>query len=172
MRKIYKIAGVMLVTGVLMAGIGSGVAFAEYSTFEYGGESTLEGSEYFTKTLEYKIPPKESCEMLNIVINGGPYAIVEDSSISKDMVQFEISYLADDRNVKPRLEEYTGEDVKYIYLSCDYRYNTFRDIMRVKDPVLSDLKNHKISNYQLDRIEVIEIHVNPEADFGIEVNYY
>ena len=55
MRKIYKIVGSMLVIGVLIAGIGSGVAFAEYSAFEYGGETVLEGSERFTKTLKYKV---------------------------------------------------------------------------------------------------------------------
>ena len=55
MRKIYKIVGSMLVIGVLIAGIGSGVAFAEYSAFEYGGETVLEGIERFTKTLKYKV---------------------------------------------------------------------------------------------------------------------
>jgi len=60
MRKIYKIIGGMLITGTLVAGIGSGVAFAEYSTFEYGGETVLEGSRRFSKNLEYKIPAKNT----------------------------------------------------------------------------------------------------------------
>lgn len=58
MRKIYKIIGGMLIIGTLVAGIGSGVAFAEYSTFEYGGETLLEGSSRFSKTLEYRVPAK------------------------------------------------------------------------------------------------------------------
>lgn len=55
MRKIYKIAGGLLMAGVLIAGIGIGVAFAEYSAFEYSGSKILEGSKYVTKTVSYKV---------------------------------------------------------------------------------------------------------------------
>lgn len=44
------------------------------------------------------------------------------------------------------------------------------DIMRAKDLILSDLKNHKISDYQVDRVEKIEISINPKADFTMNIN--
>lgn len=218
MRKIYKIAGIMLVAGVLVMGIGSGVAFAEYSAFEYGGEAVLEGSERFTKTLQYKVDKetrivnekqmqktteasleeeqtdkmvdkngqqkeKEDSEdtpenelkekkRLNIRIYS-PHTIVYDSSVSKDMVQFTISYLSDNQDVKPEIIVENSEETKEsIYLDCDFCYNDFRDLMRVKDPILADLKNHRISDYQLDRIEMVEVRVNPEAEFDMHINEY
>lgn len=218
MRKIYKIAGIMLVAGVLVMGIGSGVAFAEYSAFEYGGEAVLEGSERFTKTLQYKVDKetrivnekqmqktteasleeeqtdkmvdkngqqkeKEDSEdtpenelkekkRLNIRIYS-PHTIVYDSSVSKDMVQFTISYLSDNQDVKPEIIVENSEETKEsIYLDCDFCYNDFRDLMRVKDPILADLKNHRIRDYQLDRIEMVEVRVNPEAEFDMHINEY
>ena len=218
MRKIYRIAGIMLVAGVLVMGIGSGVAFAEYSAFEYGGEAVLEGSERFTKTVQYKVDKetrivnekqmekttevsleeeqtdkmvdengqqkeKEASEdtpenelkekkRLNIRIYS-PHTIVYDSSVSKDMVQFTISYLSDNQDVKPEIiVENSEETQESIYLECDFRYNDFRDLMRVKDPILADLKNHRISDYQLDRIEMVEVRINPEAEFDMHINEY
>lgn len=193
MRKIYKIIGGMLITGTLVAGIGSGVAFAEYSTFEYGGETVLEGSRRFSKTLEYKIPAKntataqtekteeteeagdaasEQKQVLNICANYH-YTVAEDSSVPENTVRFTVSYLTDETNVEPEIIENGSEEAdgeRYIYLDCDYEYNDFRDIMRAKDLILSDLKNHKISDYQMDRVEEIEISINPEAAFTMNIN--
>lgn len=211
MRKIYKIAGIMLVAGVLVMGIGSGVAFAEYSAFEYGGEAVLEGSEHFKKTVQYKVPSnketafenkeqkEETTEVtyeeaedsktvdengrqkeneamkekkkLNVVIPYlAPQTIVKDSSVPKDTVRFTISYLSDNQDVEPEIiVEDSGEAQEVICLEYDFQYNDFRDLMRVKDPILSDLKNHRIRDYQLDRVESVEIQVNPEAEFDMHI---
>lgn len=191
MRKIYKIIGGMLIIGTLVAGIGSGVAFAEYSTFEYGGETLLEGSSRFSKTLEYRVPAKnidtaqteepaeagdmasEQKQVLNISTDYYLYAVTEDSSIPKNTVRFTVSYLTDETDVKPEVIENGSEETngeRYIYLDCDYEYNDLHDIMRAKDLILSDLKNHKISDYQVDRVEKIEISINPKADFTMNIN--
>ncbi len=191
MRKIYKIIGGMLIIGTLVAGIGSGVAFAEYSTFEYGGETLLEGSSRFSKTLEYRVPAKnidtaqteepaeagdmasEQKEVLNISTDSYLYAVTEDSSVPKNTVRFTVSYLTDETDVKPEVIENGSEETngeRYIYLDCDYEYNDLHDIMRAKDLILSDLKNHKISDYQVDRVEKIEISINPKADFTMNIN--
>lgn len=191
MRKIYKIIGGMLIIGTLVAGIGSGVAFAEYSTFEYGGETLLEGSSRFSKTLEYRVPAKnidtaqteepaeagdmasEQKQVLNISTDYYLYAVTEDSSIPKNTVRFTVFYLTDETDVKPEVIENGSEETngeRYIYLDCDYEYNDLHDIMRAKDLILSDLKNHKISDYQVDRVEKIEISINPKADFTMNIN--
>ena len=193
MRRIHKIIGGMLIAGVLVAGIGSGVAFAEYSSFEYGGEIVLAGSERFTKTLEYKV--SEEIDVLDIMADY--HAVVEeDASVPKDKVQIMISYLTDDKEVIPEIVQNQNEDFEEtseeifesmgaapeavqsksgnsektyesIYVNCNYQYNDFRDMIRVKDLILSDLKNHRISDYQLDKVEKISIHINPKADFTI-----
>lgn len=201
MRRIYKVIGGMLIAGVLIAGIGSGVAFAEYSSFEYGGEVVLAGSERFTKTLNYKVP--EGTEVLDITTDHHT-VVEEDTSVPKDKVVIKILYLTDDKDVTPEIiqtpdrdleesydamegeleEPYDSKDTasetvqnksgnsdktyESIYVNCDYQYNDFRDIMRAKDLILSDLKNHKVSDYHLDQVEKIEIHINPEADFTLD----
>ncbi len=212
MRKIYKIVGSMLAIGVLIAGIGSGVAFAEYSAFEYGGETVLEGSERFTKTLKYKVSVNgdtsketeeseeitevsseetereaetsntekveeykqdkaaEGKKVLGIALDHF-YTVIEDPSVPKNMVYFEISYLSDNQDVKPEIiTQYLMGTEEFIHVDCGFQYNDFRALIRAKDLILSDLKNHKISEYQIDRIESIEVQVNPEADFDLSIN--
>lgn len=180
MRKIHKIIGGMLVAGVLLAGIGSGVAFAEYSNFEYGGEKVLEDSKYITKTLTYQVPKQEDAEAkqkLYVEILEGHWrsTIEEDASVPKDIIRFEIQYLTDRKDIKPKVEERTwtnqGDKVKqYIQLDSAYSYNEIRDFMRIKDVLLEDLKAHTLSDYQMDGIKSIKILVNPEADFLLTLN--
>lgn len=178
MRNVYKIIVGMLVAGVLLAGVGSGVAFAEYSSFEYGGEQVLENSRYITKKLSYKVskPESEDAEKteLNIEMAHWYYGFstVEDTAVPKDEVRFEIQYLSDRKDITPKIVERTVVDddaLEFINLNVDYEYNDFRDVMRVKNPLLEDLKAHRICDYQMDGIKSVEIHVNPDADFILHV---
>lgn len=179
MRKIYKIIGGMLVAGVLLAGIGSGVAFAEYSNFEYGGEKVLEYSKYITKTLDYQVPKQENAEAkqkLYVEILEGRWrsTIEEDISVPKDTIRFEIQYLTDRKDIKPLVEEMVwgngNKAKKYICLECDYSYNDVRDFMRIKNVLLEDLKEHTLSDYQMDGVKSVKILINPDADFLITLN--
>lgn len=179
MRKMYKIIGGMLVAGVLIAGIGSGVAFAEYSNFEYGGEKVLENSKYITKTVNYQVPKQNDTEQkqkLYIeIMEGHMYStVVEDTSVPKDTVRFEIQYLTDRKDIKPLVEEMAWDNgnktKKYICLKCDYSYNDVRDFMRIKDVLLEDLKAHTLSDYQMDGVKSVKILINPDADFLITLN--
>ncbi|MDE6433614.1 MAG: hypothetical protein K2L07_05235 [Lachnospiraceae bacterium] len=139
MRRIYKIIGVLLISGVLLTGIGSGVAFAEYSNFEYGEESTLEGSEYFTKTVEYKVAQNKAAsedEWLDVELDYYRYTVVEDKGIPKDTICFVIHYLSDKEDVNPQIIEQGGNS---IFLATDYQYEDMRDFMRVKDMILTEI---------------------------------
>ena len=179
MRKIHKIIGGMLVAGVLIAGIGSGVAFAEYSNFEYGGEKVLENSKYITKTVNYQVPKQKDTEekqkLYIEIMEGHMYStVVEDTSVPKDTVRFEIQYLTDRKDIKPLVEEMAWDNgnkaKKYICLECDYSYNDVRDYMRIKDVLLEDLKAHTLSDYQMDGIKSVKVLINPDADFLITLN--
>lgn len=175
MRKVHRIIIGMLVAGVLILGIGSGVAFAEFSSFQYGEEVVMEGSERFTKTITYKVPVQEDKKELGIEpFEHWHYEIVEDENISKDEVQFVISYLSDHKNVKPTISEENvefDEKCAYIVVDSGYDYNELRDVMRLKDYVLNDIQNKRINSYRMDGVEKVEIHVHPEADFVVDVEY-
>lgn len=57
MRKIHVILLAVFTTGVLCGGIGTGIAFGEYSSMEYGGTVML-GEEYLvTGELMYEFDP-------------------------------------------------------------------------------------------------------------------
>lgn len=179
MRKIYKVISCMLVAGALIAGIGSGVAFAEYSNFEYGGEKVLEGSEYITKVLNYQVSnqgdTQDKQKLYIETMYGHTYStIVEDTSVPKNSVRFEIEYLTDQKDIRPEIEEVklSNDDLtkQYIRLNCAYSYNDVRDFMRIKNVLLEDIKTHTLSDYRMDGIQCIRILVNPDADFMITLN--
>lgn len=176
MRKLYKIIGGMLIGGFLITGIGSGIVFAEYSALEYGGKTVLEGSEYFSKSITYRVPEKETAGEKQLQVSTYyPCIIVEDSSVPKDEIKVTVNYLSDNQKVNPEIKENMQrgteeEPYAFIHIECDYDYDNFRDMMRVKEPLLADLKNHRISEYQLDGVENVELHINPKADFSIRIN--
>lgn len=192
MRNIYKAAAGLLVAGVLIAGVGSGVAFAEYSTFEYGGNKILEGSKYVTKTVSYQVnikgteegaSPDGQKDKGNVVYyldstqhyNARYFNIVEDASVAKDCIEADIKYLTDRDDIQPEFisEHYNGEEYpEGIYLSLDYGYDYGQDYMRImmraKDMVLEDLKKKQIGDYRYDGIEEVIIRIHPEAEFKLE----
>ena len=51
MRRIQKILAGVFFGGVLLCGIGAGVAFVEFSSFEYGGEKQIGSDVLVTEAL-------------------------------------------------------------------------------------------------------------------------
>ena len=54
MRRVIKVTTALFLSGVLLGGIGTGIALVEYSSLTYGGEHLI-GEEYLvTKNLDYE----------------------------------------------------------------------------------------------------------------------
>lgn len=185
-KKFYKVMLSLLAGGVFLSGIGCGIAFGEYSSFTYGGEAKLPGSKYITKTVDYTIEADDKTnsetsetasednaeqatteKTYTISMNMWSYNIIEDESVPKDKIRFKVKYLTDMEDVSPHITK--DDDTDFICFSSGFEYNELREIMRFKDMLLSDIKEHKISDYQFDGTEIVEIHVNPET--SIEVEY-
>ena len=101
--------------------------------------------------------------------------IEEDTSVPKDTIRFEIQYLTDRKDIKPKVQERTwtnqsNKEKKYIQLDSAYSYHEIRDFMRIKDVLLEDLKAHTLSDYQMDGVKSVKILINPDADFLITLN--
>lgn len=199
MRKNLKLVGIMLLSGVLIAGIGCGIAFAEYSSFSYGGKQVLEGSEYYTKTISYTVPieaakkaealqkeedlqEKEDNEDVETSVMEADtekprlhlsvyhgYTVEYDTSIPKDAFRVKVDYLTDDTSLTPVIIE--AGAVNYLYLDCGFEYDEFRDFMRAKDTILKDIKNGVISELQPDSVHVT-ICLHPEAEFNLTPIYH
>lgn len=181
MRKLNKWLIGGLITGILLTGIGCGVAFAEYSSFEYGGEKHLEGSEYFVKSTEYTfdIQPKygEKEKVWMHIYDNCEVIWVEDINLDKETLRLVVRYLSDDNTVIPRIEplpmsereNYSYFEEIYLVPYTHYSVNETEWYIRAKDQILEELKQRKISNYELDGVKKIEIHVNPDAYFEVIV---
>ena len=101
------------------------------------------------------------------------YSIEEDKEVPKDTIEFEITYLTDNKNMHPKVsltEEIEEPDVisEWIYLNVDHTSDELQNMMKAKDWILEDIKNHKIGSYRLGGVEEIVIHVNPEAEFELD----
>ncbi len=113
MRKLQIAFIGTFIAGVLLTGIGVGVAMVEYSSLQYGGEKLLGGGALATKVMEFQMP-----EDGGIVILGEHQrsdlkkvsGIVENPAIPEGVLQYEITYNAD--LVEPYLhfEEYVQEE--------------------------------------------------------------
>lgn len=165
----------LFMTGILITGIGCGVVFAEYSSFEFGEERILEGSEYFTRTIDYKFdlwPDRvnKAKVFLGIYEN---YEFVRNTNLEKDEIRFVVHYLSDDISVKPEIRA-TGSSIdcyENLYLDCNLRYymDDLEFLMRMKNQALSDFKQRKVSTYRSDEVEKVEIHIHPNALFEVIV---
>ena len=65
MSRQCKISIVMFCVGVLLCGIGMGIAFTEFSGLAYGGTQILGGTDMKTANLDVEFEPEE--EVWNIV---------------------------------------------------------------------------------------------------------
>ena len=114
MRKIHIILLGMFGAGVLLGGIGTGIAFGEYSNFEYGGTVLLGEEHLVTKSLDYIFSP-ETGERL--CLNYCPWGdeqkdtlIVEDELMPEGVVRYEVTYNSEE--LFPRLISWEAENTE------------------------------------------------------------
>lgn len=165
MRKIHKIMIVTFLSGVFLTGLGTGLAFTEFSSFVYAGETTVGNIDMKTESFDYTFIPDQEFK-LNIH-NFHEYRLSESNlvtsmDIPENTVRFTVTYNAN--AVKPHLN-YSEEDF-FAGLSYYYVGNDFETFMVCKDQILKELKEKKISSYETVTVEDIKILVNPaSADY-------
>ena len=151
--KVRKRLIIVFIIGFLMMGIGGGIAFAEFSSFRYGGNIQL-GGEMATVKLQQTVP--EDAEEIII----WPYGyrldriqVVEDSSLAKDEITVEVTCNTD--NIKPFMdeqedsEEEAGTEVpkKSVFVLGYTGYDSsdgVSEFFQVKDEILESINNRTI----------------------------
>lgn len=174
MRKIQMACIGVFAAGVLLTGVGFGVATAEYSSLQYGGEKLWGGNASATKVLEFSLPASEE----PVIILGFQRMdlakvsqITEDPDLQEGVVRYEITY--NDTLVEPYLyfEEYGGmgpvkEPTEYagvLKIGLDYTENEFKTFMEMKEIILQELKERRISAYRSEYVTDIRILVHPNT---------
>ena len=105
---IAKAAAGVFCAGVLLGGIGTGVAIAEYTSLEYTGEHILDEGKMKTENLDVIIVPKEGKKIRiwrNYRVDGVHYG--ED--IPMDTIRYTITYNPDMVSFWTNYEEYEEE---------------------------------------------------------------
>lgn len=105
---IVKAAVAVFCAGVLLGGIGTGVAIAEYTSLEYTGEHILGEEKMKTENLDVTVVPKEGKKIRiyrNYRVNGVRYG--ED--IPMDTIRYTVTYNPDMVSFWTNYEEYEEE---------------------------------------------------------------
>ena len=99
MRKVQKILTGVFLSGILLGGIGTGIALVEYSSLAYGGEKRIGEENLVTKELDYVFDPEK--ERINILGNYWTKSIEVDESVPTGTVRYEVTY--NEKRVEPDL---------------------------------------------------------------------
>lgn len=173
-----KILAALIIFGTVLMGIGSGVAFAEFSSFSYGGD-IAELEEKCQK--EYKV---DITECINEEHNKIFYTcyfldeieVISDDTLNNDEMVVEITYnkmLTEPVIVNNNYHDYfdNGELIRAVNIEINYNENSNNSVntmLKYKDAILKDMKNRTISNYNVELFEKVVIRVSEENVDKIE----
>lgn len=168
--KFRKYMVILILTGIFLCGLGTGIGFVEFSDLEYQGTVVLGKEDTAEKTLVWELG-KEDYHALNLrvmeAIDG--IEVVEDRKVPRDEIQIVVTY--NQGFGEPYLQEtedyeqLNGTKTEKVGLAhlwfADDRATAIRFLMQSRDQILSDLKEKKFSTYELNRIYQVKVHVNP-----------
>lgn len=171
MRKIQKLLIGIFLGGVLLSGVGTGIALAEYSSFTYAGEKRIGEENLVTRDFDHKFDP----ELGKIAVRCGWWSddaskscLEADENVPQGTIRYTITY--NDRTAQPYLiyddaSEYSDapeHDVQgFLDVGIESLGSDFALWMECKDEVLKDLKQHRIASYHTEYITDIKIKANP-----------
>lgn len=178
MNKKIIIAIGMFCTGILLGGIGTGIAIAEYSSLEYTGEHILGQENMKKETLEISVVPEEGKKIL-ISHHFYPTDVQYSEEIPVNTIRYDLTYnptmvknprLEYDEDAPEHWEDEEGNS-RYqgvVQMKSYYFGNEFDLFMKNKDQILNELKQGKIGSYQTRSIDSAVIWMNPEMKGKVE----
>ena len=178
MGRQHKIALVIFCIGVLLCGIGTGVAFTEFGALTYGGRQILGETDMQTEDFDVAFVPKEDQKTI-IVGARAAYAagigeVCTDAAVPPDTVRFHVTY--NGKRVKPfaDFEEASGEEM-FDRISFSWYWRNTEDetalMMAAKDIVLKNLKEGKIVSLDTVDVEEVTVLVNPKNEKDVSIVY-
>lgn len=160
-KLIRMVAAGVFCVGVLMGGLGSGIAFAEFSGFSYQPVETPQEA-FKTEKFIYHMPEEIDKKIGIERFYGGSFCKLEShENILKGQAEIYITYNTQICSVEFR--DYEDEDNVWLqfYLDCG---GDFENFMRVKDDFLEGLRKKELHDYQIDYVKSMEVRVNPEDE--------
>ena len=169
MSRRHKITIVIFCIGVLLCGIGAGIAFTEFSGLTYGGTQILGESEIVTKDLDVDFEQGKDVTKIVGIYNYGGRNVETDSSVPVNTVRFRTTYNA--KIVAPFAEMDADEGrILFGYYRTD-RQADMALMMEAKDIVLQNLKEGRLVSFDAVEMEEVEVLVNPKCAESVRIGY-
>lgn len=163
---------ILILVGIFLCGLGTGVGFVEFSELEYQGTVVLGEEDTAEKTLVWELG-KENYQNLNLRVMEATEGIevVEDRKVPKDEIQLVVTYnqsfgepVLDEMQVYEEQNGVKTEKRGLIHLWFAEDGATEKGIrlfMQSRDQFLNELKEKKFSSYEINRIYRVKVLVNP-----------
>lgn len=153
--------------GVLLCGLGAGIAFIEFTELHYGGTQYLGKTQMRTEDFDVEFEPGE--EKTDVI---GLYHWVEegltvDQKIPENTVRLRVTYNAARIEPHARLDE-DNDIVLYYHMEDE---DDIALVMEAKDVILQNLKAGSIVSLDTIGIEEINVLVNPANVEDVRVQY-
>lgn len=157
----------VLCAGLLLIGVGAGVAFAEYASFTYAGQRMPEQAREQSQSFTVEVDPEADY----IVISGRSYGLerlmetarIETSEeLEPGTVQLDLQYRSTGSQIRLSWDQSSLGNAIRLYLTGGDNVDT---LMAYKDQILEDIRNHQLGDYVAVQLTEAVITVNP-ADEG------
>lgn len=160
----------VLCTGLLLVGIGAGVAFAEYSSFTYAGQRVPGNAQAQSQSITAALDPE--AEQIRIFGAGNRLSdrLLETARIEVDedqepgTVRLDLQY----QSIGPKIYASwngaeTGNTIRLYWAGG----SDVELLLAYKDQVLKDIRSHQIGDYVTGQLTEAVITVNPADEMKI-----
>lgn len=167
MKKYHTILIGIFAAGVLMTGIGAGVAFTEFSALTYGGKELIGETEMRTEVFDVEFEPAEERQFIGGWYDWEQTDVLTDVSVPENTVRFQVTY--NEKQIVPHA--YWAEDERTIYLHQRWigEEDDMELIMEAKDIFLKNLKEGRLVSFDTKGMEEVTIWVNPANENDVRL---
>ncbi len=158
MRKLHKILLAVFCSGVLLCGLGAGLAFIEFSELHYGGMQYVGKTQMCTEDMDVEFEPGE--EKTDIT---GRYwwrtnDVIYDKEVPVNTVRLRVTYNA--ARIEPYAHLDNENDIVFYYHIINE--DEMALIMEAKDVILQNLRAGSIVSVDTAGLEKVVVLINPE----------
>lgn len=165
----------LLCGGLLLVGIGAGVAFAEYAGFSYAGQRLPETARTEEQSFTVPLERRDSQVLISSYSRSLLYGlkdahIASSEAVEPNTVRFDVTYETVGPEIRCWLDTYQEPDTPD-WLHLDWSNSSdMAVLLACKDQLLADLRNHRLGDYVPARLNEVRITVNPADADRIHLN--
>ncbi|SFP20776.1 hypothetical protein SAMN05216343_104106 [Oscillibacter sp. PC13] len=168
MRNLRLIMLGLLCSGLLLGGIGAGVAFSEFSSFSYAGEQLIDGAQRRTQCFTVQLESTVGSVSIQDYSGVGTVRLKDvvrleaSNDVTPGTLQWEITYQSAGPEAGVWADYSSEKDQEWLHFSWQgHSCSDLALLIACKDQVLSDIKAHRLGDYIPALLEEAVIYVNP-----------